>query len=87
VQRRLGAVNAACMDLNSACTSFLYGLSAATALVRTASVRTALVVGAEVPTPFVDRDDRDTAVLFGDGAGAVVIQASARDGPASCTCP
>ncbi len=79
VQRRLGAVNAACMDLNAACTSFLYGLSTASALVRTASVRTALVVGAEVPTPFVDWDDRNTAVLFGDGAGAVVIQASARD--------
>jgi 3-oxoacyl-[acyl-carrier-protein] synthase-3 len=79
VQRRLGAVNAACMDLNTACTSFLYGLSTATALVRTGSVRTALVIGAEVPTPFVDWDDRNTAVLFGDGAGAVVVQASARE--------
>ena len=79
VQRRLGALNAACMDLNTACTSFLYGLSTATALVRTASVRTALVIGAEVPTPFVDWDDRNTAVLFGDGAGAVVVQASGRE--------
>ena len=42
-------------------------------------MRTALVVGAEAPTPFVDWDDRNTAVLFGDGAGSVVVQASARE--------
>ncbi len=79
VQRDLGAVNAGAMDLNTACTSFLYGLSTATALVRTGVIRTAIVVGAEVPTAFVDWRDRNTAVLFGDGAGAVVVQASARE--------
>jgi 3-oxoacyl-[acyl-carrier-protein] synthase-3 len=79
VQRRLGAANAACMDLNTACTSFLYGLSSATALIRTGVVRTALVVGAEVPTPFIDWADRNTAVLFGDGCGAVVVQATDRE--------
>jgi 3-oxoacyl-[acyl-carrier-protein] synthase-3 len=79
VQKRLGASNAAAMDLNTACTSFLYGLSSATALIRTGVVRTALVVGAEVPTPFMDWDDRDTAVLFGDGCGAVVVRASDRE--------
>lgn len=79
VQLRLGATNAASMDLNTACTSFLYGLSTASALIRTGVVRTAVIVGAEVPTPFVDWDDRNTAVLFGDGAGAVVVQASARE--------
>ncbi len=79
VQDRLRARNAAAMDLNTACTSFLYGLSSATALVRTGVVRTALVIGAEVPTPFVDWGDRNTAVLFGDGCGAVVVQATDRE--------
>jgi 3-oxoacyl-[acyl-carrier-protein] synthase III len=76
VQQRLGATNAAAMDLNSACTSFLYGLSTATALIRTGVVKTALVAGAEAPSPFVDWDDRNTAVLFGDGCGAAVVEAS-----------
>ncbi len=79
VQRRLGARNAAAMDVNTACTSFLYGLSTATALVRTGVVRTVLVSGAEAPSPFIDWDDRNTAVLFGDGCGAVVVQASERE--------
>lgn len=79
VARRLGARSAGAMDLNTACTSFLYGLSAATALVRSGSIRTALVIGAEVPSPFLDWTDRNTAVLFGDGCGAVVIQASDRE--------
>lgn len=79
VQKRLGARNAAALDLNTACTSFLYGLSTATAFVRTGVVRTALVVGAEVPTPFLDWEDRSTAVLFGDGCGAVVVQESDRE--------
>jgi len=79
VQRRLGASNAAAMDLNTACTSFLYGLSCATGLIRTGVVKTVLVIGAEVPSPFMDWDDRNTAVLFGDGCGAVVLQASERE--------
>ncbi len=79
LQLRLGAVNAAAMDLNTACTSFLYGLSTATALIRTGVVKTALVVGGEVPTQFLDWEDRNTAILFGDGCGAVVLQASQRE--------
>ena len=79
IQNRLGARNAAAMDLNTACTSFLYGLSTATALIRTGVLKTALVIGAEVPSPFVDWQDRNTAVLFGDGAGAVVVQATERE--------
>jgi 3-oxoacyl-[acyl-carrier-protein] synthase-3 len=79
LQQRLGAANAAAMDLNTACTSFLYGLSTATALIRTGVVRTALVVGGEVPSPFMDWSDRDTAVLFGDGCGAAVLRASDRE--------
>ena len=79
VQKRLVARNAASMDVNTACTSFLYGLSSATAMVRTGVVRNALVVGAEVPTPFLDWDNRNVAVLFGDGCGAVVLQATHRE--------
>jgi len=72
----LGAGNAAAMDINTACTSFLYGLSTATALIRTGVVKTALVVGVEVISPFLDWRNRNVAVLFGDGAAAVVLQAS-----------
>jgi 3-oxoacyl-[acyl-carrier-protein] synthase-3 len=79
IQHRLGARNAAAMDVNTACTSFLYGLSTATALIRTGVLRTALVAGGEVPSPFVDWGDRNTAVLFGDGSGAVVLQATERE--------
>ena len=79
IQDRLGARNAAAMDLNTACTSFLFGLSTATALIRTGVIRTALVAGGEVPSPFMDWEDRNTAVLFGDGGGAVVLEATDRE--------
>jgi 3-oxoacyl-[acyl-carrier-protein] synthase-3 len=78
VQLRLGASTAAAFDINTACTSFLYGLSAASALIRTGVVRNALVIGAELISPFMDWADRDVAVLFGDGAAAVVLEASER---------
>jgi 3-oxoacyl-[acyl-carrier-protein] synthase III len=67
------------MDVNTACTSFLYGLSTATALIRTGVVRNALVIGAELISPFMDWTDRNVAVLFGDGAAAVVVQATDRE--------
>ncbi|MFO1425795.1 MAG: ketoacyl-ACP synthase III [Steroidobacteraceae bacterium] len=76
LQRRIGAEGCAAMDLNTACTSFLYGLSAATAMIRSGSVRRALVVGAELISPYMDWRNRDVAVLFGDGAAAVVLEAS-----------
>jgi 3-oxoacyl-[acyl-carrier-protein] synthase III len=76
VQVLIGATNAGSMDLNTACTSFLYGLSTATAMIRTGSVRTALVIGVELITPYMDWNNRNVAVLFGDGAAAVVLQAS-----------
>jgi 3-oxoacyl-[acyl-carrier-protein] synthase III len=78
VQARLHAQSAAAFDINTACTSFLYGLSTASALIRTGVVRNALVIGAELISPFMDWSDRDVAVLFGDGAAAVVLQASER---------
>src|SRR3974390_2467284 len=78
IQLRIGAQSAAAFDINTACTSFLYGLSTATALIRTGVVRNALVIGAELISPFLDWSDRDVAVLFGDGAAAVVLEASER---------
>jgi 3-oxoacyl-[acyl-carrier-protein] synthase III len=79
IQLRIGAQPAAAFDINTACTSFLYGLSAASALIRTGVVRNALVIGAELISPFMDWSDRDVAVLFGDGAAAVVLEATERE--------
>ncbi len=79
VQLRVGAHAAASMDVNTACTSFLYGLSTATAMIRSGVVSNALVIGAEVISPFMDWKDRNVAVLFGDGAAAVVLQATDRE--------
>ena len=76
VQWLLGAHNAAAMDLNTACTSFLYGLTSATAMIRTGVVRNALVIGVEGISPYMDWSNRNVAVLFGDGAAAVVLQAT-----------
>ena len=73
---KLGAGNAAAMDVNTACTSFLYGLSTATAMIRTGVVKTALVVGVEWVSPFMDWQNRNVSVLFGDGCAAVVLQAT-----------
>ena len=75
VQDRLGAVRAGAFDLLAACTGFIYALNIATQAIRTGSIRIALVIGAETLSRFVDWTDRDTCVLFGDGAGAFVLQA------------
>jgi len=79
VQTALGATRAASMDVNTACTSFLYSLSTATAMIRTGVVKTALVIGVEIISPFMDWDNRNVAVLFGDGCAAVVVQASDKE--------
>jgi 3-oxoacyl-[acyl-carrier-protein] synthase-3 len=70
----LGCDDPAAMDVNTACTSFLYGLSSASALIRTGAVRSAIVVGVEIISPFMDWRNRNVSVLFGDGAAAVVLQ-------------
>jgi 3-oxoacyl-[acyl-carrier-protein] synthase-3 len=79
LQFKLGAMNAAAMDVNTACTSFLYALSTATAMIRTGVVRNAVVVGVELISPFMDWANRGVAVLFGDGAAAVVLHATDRE--------
>lgn len=76
VQVEIGATNAAAMDLNTACTSFIYGLSTATAMIQTGVVRNALVIGVELITRYIDWSNRNVAVLFGDGAAAVVLERS-----------
>jgi 3-oxoacyl-[acyl-carrier-protein] synthase-3 len=79
IQARLGAEHAGAMDVNTACTSFLYGLSTANAMIRSGVVRNALVIGAELISPYMDWSDRNVAVLFGDGAAAVTLQATDRE--------
>lgn len=79
VQVALGATRAAAMDLNTACTSFCYGLATATAMIRTGAIRTAVVIGVELISRYLDWSNRNVAVLFGDGAAAVVLQATDRE--------
>jgi 3-oxoacyl-[acyl-carrier-protein] synthase-3 len=79
LQVRLGAKKAAAMDVNTACTSFLYSLSTATALIRTGVVRNAVVLGGELISAFMDWENRGVSVLFGDGCAAVVLQATDRE--------
>lgn len=78
VQLALGATRAAAIDLNTACTSFCYGLATATAMIRTGMIRNAVVIGVELISRYMDWSNRNVAVLFGDGAAAVVLQASER---------
>jgi 3-oxoacyl-[acyl-carrier-protein] synthase-3 len=75
VARLIGAHGAAAVDLNAACAGFLYALDQAAALVETGRARVVLVCGAEALSRLTDTEDRGTAVLFGDGAGAVVVAA------------
>ena len=79
VQLALGATKAASVDLNTACTSFCYGLATATAMIRTGMVKNAVVIGMELISRYMDWSNRNVAVLFGDGAAAVVLQASERE--------
>jgi 3-oxoacyl-[acyl-carrier-protein] synthase III len=73
IQAELGANKAAAMDLVAACSGFLYGLTVADTMLRTGQSKYALVIGAEILTQYVDYTDRQTCVLFGDGAGAAVL--------------
>jgi 3-oxoacyl-[acyl-carrier-protein] synthase-3 len=73
IQAELGANNAAAMDIVAACSGFLYGVSLANSMIANGQIRHAVVVGAEILTQYVDYTDRQTCVLFGDGAGAAVL--------------
>jgi 3-oxoacyl-[acyl-carrier-protein] synthase-3 len=82
VQRKIGASNAVCFDISAACSGFLYALQVARHFLNAGSRATALVIGAEKLSSLVNWEDRNTCVLFGDGAGAVVIRAVDTDTPA-----
>jgi 3-oxoacyl-[acyl-carrier-protein] synthase-3 len=80
VQDRLGASKAGAFDLLAACTGFIFALNMATQAIRSGSIKNALVIGAETLSRIVDWNDRNTCILFGDGAGAFVLQASPERG-------
>ena len=80
LQQRLGNRGCAAFDIQAVCTGFIYALGVADKFIRSGSVRNALVVGAETLSRIVDWTDRGTCILFGDGAGAVVLQASEEPG-------
>ncbi len=76
VQHEIGAVNAAAFDLSAACSGFIYGLSIADKYIRCGEAKKVLVIGAEVLSRVVDWTDRNTCILFGDGSGAAVVEAT-----------
>ncbi|GIX25023.1 MAG: hypothetical protein KatS3mg122_2254 [Caldimonas sp.] len=80
LQARLGANGCPAFDVNAACSGFIFALTTADKFIRSGAVKTALVVGAETLTRMLDWSDRNTCVLFGDGAGAVVLKADAETG-------
>ena len=80
LQHRLGANGCAAFDVNAACSGFMYALGIADQFIRNGQVRKALVVGSETLSRMLDWSDRSTCVLFGDGAGAVVLEASDEPG-------
>jgi len=80
VQHRLGADGCAAFDVNAACSGFVYALGIADKFIRSGQSKKVLVIGAETLTRMVDWTERETCVLFGDGAGAVVLEASSEPG-------
>ena len=80
LQSKLGASSCAAFDVQAVCSGFVYALATADALMRVNGIRHALVVGAEVYSRILDWKDRSTCVLFGDGAGAVILSAAEREG-------
>jgi len=80
IQRRLGISGCAAFDVQAACSGFVYGLDVADRYIRTGAAKNALVIGAETLSRITNWEDRTTAVLFGDGAGAVILQATDEPG-------
>ncbi len=80
LQNRLGLSNIPAFDLQAACAGFLYGIHTADAYIRSGLAKSILLIGVDTVSRFVDFTDRNTCVLFGDGAGAVIIEASTEQG-------
>jgi 3-oxoacyl-[acyl-carrier-protein] synthase-3 len=79
IQAELGATKAVAFDLTAACSGFVFGLVTAAQFIRTGAYQNVLLIGADILSRWVDWSDRRTCILFGDGAGAVVLQANDRD--------
>ncbi len=79
IQAKIGATRAVAFDLSAACSGFVFGLVTASQFIQTGTYRNILVVGADIHSRWVDWQDRNTCVLFGDGAGAVVLRAGDRE--------
>lgn len=79
LQHKLGIKKAAAFDINAACSGFLYGLSIADSFIKSGAYKRILLVGTEVLSRFTDWEDRTTCVLFGDGAGAVILETTDED--------
>ncbi|MGD9007892.1 MAG: beta-ketoacyl-ACP synthase III [Desulfobacteraceae bacterium] len=79
LQEKIGANNAWAMDINAACTGFVYGLATVAQFIQTGQTKTALVVGSEVLHPYLNWNDRSSCILFGDGAGAAVVEGVSAD--------
>jgi 3-oxoacyl-[acyl-carrier-protein] synthase-3 len=79
LQARLDAKNASAFDINAACSGFIYGLTIADSFIKSGKYKKILVIGSEVLSKFTDWEDRSTCVLFGDGAGAVILEATTED--------
>jgi 3-oxoacyl-[acyl-carrier-protein] synthase-3 len=80
IQHKMGIPACAAFSVEAACTGFIYALSTADKFIRAGDTKCALVIGAEIITKLIDWDDRSTCVLFGDGAGAVILQPSDQPG-------
>ena len=76
VQEKIKAHNAFCYDIGAACSGFLYAMEVARAQIMSGTIKTALVIGAEKMSMFLDWKDRSTSILFGDGAGAAILQSN-----------
>lgn len=79
LQGKLGATGAACFDLNAACTGFIYAFQMVSDMIRTGTIKSALVVGSERLSSLMNWKRRESAILFGDGAAALVLQASTQE--------
>lgn len=79
LQQKLGLKKAAAFDINAACSGFLYGLSIANGFIRSGTYKRILLIGAELLSRITDWEDRSTCVLFGDGAGAAILEATNED--------
>ena len=74
VQKGIGAVNAVCMDINAACSGFVFGLNTAVAYARAGMGKKMMIIGVETLSKILDWSDRSTCVLFGDGAGCAIVE-------------